>query len=170
VSQAGARPEIYASGLRVPWRFSFDRLTGLLVVGDVGEHRYEEIDIVGRRQLAGANFGWPIFEGSHRIGAGALGSHRITPVLSRRHPRAGCAAIIGGYLVRDRSVPRLRNRYLYGDMCQRAIRSARLAKPHVTGDRAEHFGVPFPLVSFGEGGTGHIYAISLRGGVYRVVR
>ena len=94
----------------------------------------------------------------------------VKPVLSRRHPRRGCAAIIGGYVVRDRSLRGLRGRYLYGDLCRRRMRSLRLRAPRVAGDRAESLSVPSPLVSFGEDGRGHVFAISLRGGVYRLVR
>lgn len=168
VAGAGARPEIYASGLRVPWRFSFDRLTGALAIGDVGEHNYEEIDYVSRSRLAGANFGWPLFEGGHRMRAGGPGG-LVKPVLTRAHPRKGCAAIIGGYVVHDRSLRGLRGRYLYGDLCQRRVRSLKLRTPRASGDRAEALSVPFPLVSFGEDGRGHVFAISLRGGVFRLI-
>jgi glucose/arabinose dehydrogenase len=165
---AGARPEVYASGLRVPWRFSFDRRTGDLVIGDVGEHRFEELDFVRRSQLVGANFGWPLFEGRRRIRPGGP-EGLVSPVLARRHPRAGCAAIIGGYVVRDRSLRGLRGRYLYGDLCRLRLRSVRLAMPRASADRAEHLTVPFPLVSFGEDGRGRLYAVSLGGAVLRLV-
>ena len=164
----GVSPEIYASGLRVPWRFSFDRRTGDLVIGDVGETRFEEIDFVRRGRAAGVNFGWPLFEGRRRTRAGSP-SGLVSPVLVRRHPRRGCAAIIGGYVVRDRALRGLRGRYLYGDLCQTRLRSVRLGTPQASGDRAEPLTVRFPLVSFGEDARGHLYAVSMAGAVYRLV-
>jgi hypothetical protein len=68
----------------VPWRFSFDRRTGDLVIGDVGEHRFEELDFVRRSRLAGANFGWPLFEGRRRMRPGSP-EGLVSPVLARRH-------------------------------------------------------------------------------------
>jgi hypothetical protein len=90
------------------------------------------------------------------------------PILWRAHPRTGCAAIIGGYVVRDRALKRLRGRYLYGDLCRLRLRSLRPTTPRASGDRAERLTVPFPLVSFGEDGRGHVFAISLKGPVYRL--
>ena len=164
VLRPGARPEIWASGLRVPWRFSFDR--GRLVIGDVGEQRFEELDLV--RGGAGANFGWPVFEGRTRLGPGDP-EGLVEPVLVGEHPKRGCTAIIGGYVVRDRSLRGLYGRYLYGDLCELRLRSVRLSTPRARGDRAEPLRVPFPLVSFGEDGRGRVYAISLSGPVYRLV-
>jgi glucose/arabinose dehydrogenase len=169
VLRAGTRPEIYASGLRVPWRFSFDRRTGDLAIGDVGEHLFEELDFVRRSRVAGANFGWPLFEGRRRMRPDSPAG-LVRPVLARRHPREGCAAIIGGYVVRDPSLRGLRGRYLYGDLCRQRLRSVKLATPRASGDRAERLTVPFPLVSFGEDGRGRLYAISLEGSVLRLVR
>ena len=91
----------------------------------------------------------------------------MAPVHVRRHPKEGCAAIIGGYVVRSGS---LRGRYLYGDLCQERLRSVRLGTPRARGDRAETLRVPFPLVSFGRDGRGRVYAISLSGPVYRLAR
>jgi glucose/arabinose dehydrogenase len=168
VMRPGTRPEIYASGLRVPWRFSFDRRSGDLAIGDVGERGFEEIDFARAGRAAGAKFGWPIFEGRRRLRGGGP-QDLVQPVLARRHPRRGCAAIIGGYVVRDRSLRALRGRYLYGDLCELRLRSAKLAAPRATDDRAERLTVPFPLVSFGEDARGRVYAISLGGAVYRLV-
>ena len=89
-------------------------------------------------------------------------------MLVRRHPRRGCAAIIGGYVVRDRSLRGLFGRYLYGDLCRERLFSARLRAPRATGARAERLSVPFPLVSFGEDGRGRVYAVSMRGPVFRL--
>jgi glucose/arabinose dehydrogenase len=164
--QPGARPEIYAYGLRVPWRFSFDRRTGALAIGDVGETGAEEVNYLRGPAGAGANFGWPVFEGRRRIADGDVSA--VSPVVVRRHRRGGCAAMIGGYVVRHRSLTGLRGRYIYGDLCSGRVRSARLRRPRAVGDRSERLLVPY-LVSFGEDARGRLYAISLDGPVYRLV-
>jgi hypothetical protein len=89
-------------------------------------------------------------------------------VLTTRHPRDGCRAIIGGYVVRDRSFGRRRGRYLYGDLCTSRLSSARLRRSGAVRRRSERVRVPF-LVSFGEDARGRVYAISLAGRVYRIV-
>jgi glucose/arabinose dehydrogenase len=166
VLQPGARPEIYAYGLRVPWRFSFDRRTGALAIGDVGDTRVEEVNYLRGSAGAGANFGWPVFEGRRRIADGAVSA--VAPVITRRHPRDGCAGVIGGYVVRHRSLRPLRGRYLYGDLCSGRVRSARLRRPRAVGDRSERLIVPY-LVSFGQDARERLYAISFNGPVYRLV-
>jgi glucose/arabinose dehydrogenase len=165
VSTPGARPEIYASGLRVPWRFSFDRRTGDLVLPDVGEDLFEEVNFVPAGQAAGANFGWPMFEGrEHR--SGAVSGDVVFPSLVRRHGPDVCA-IIGGPVVRDRSVRRLYGRVLYADLCTGEMRSARLRSPRARGDRSE--GRRVHPVSFGEDARGRVYVIDVFGPVYRIV-
>jgi len=161
---AGARPEIYAYGLRMPWRFSFDPATRDLIVGDVGDESFEEVDVLTASD-AGANLGWPFFEGRHRHEPGAPG--RLTfPALVRRHSGQTCA-IVGGYVIRGNVLPSLRGRYVYGDVCSGRVRSARLGPGRARGDRSEHLAVPY-LDSFGLDGRGSLYAVSLDGGVYRV--
>jgi glucose/arabinose dehydrogenase len=167
LARPGARAEIYAYGLRNPWRFSFDRRTDSLAIGDPGEARVEEIDFMPRGAAAGANFGWPVFEGHRRVTSGPS-EREISPVLTVRHPRRGCRAIIGGYVVRDRAFGRRRGRYLYGDLCTGRLRSALLRRPRAVSRRSERAKVPF-LVSFGEDARGGLYAISLAGRVYRIL-
>jgi glucose/arabinose dehydrogenase len=162
---AGRRPEIWAYGLRNPWRFSFDRLTGALIIGDVGQDQQEEVDFAPRGTDAGANYGWSIFEGDRRNKPGqAPGA--VFPVLVTHHSQGYCA-IIGGYVVRDRSVPGLYGRYVYGDLCRPEIRSVTLSAGHATGDRGTGLSVR-GMSSFGEDAVGHIYAVSLDGPVYRI--
>jgi glucose/arabinose dehydrogenase len=159
-----AHPQVFASGLRMPWRFSFDPPTGDLIVGDVGEQQFEEVDVLGPTD-AGANLGWPYFEAFHRHQPG--GTAGLTfPVLSKPHKHGFCA-IVGGYVVRGRRLPALRGRYLYGDVCTGRVRSAKLASPRASSDRSEHLTVPY-LVSFGRDARGRLYAVSLDGPVYRV--
>jgi hypothetical protein len=161
---AGRRPEIWAYGLRNPWRFSFDRRTGDLVIGDVGQDLQEEIDFARRGRGAGANYGWSVFEGRRRNKAGkAPGA--VAPELVKLH-RQGYCAIISGYVVRDRALRGLYGRYLFGDDCQPQIRSVRLGPGHSTADLSTGLDVP-ELSSFGEDALGRIYAVSLQGPVYR---
>ena len=103
VGRSGARGEIYAYGLRNPWRFSFDRRKGDLVIGDVGQNAYEEIDFVERGKGRGANFGWRPFEGRSRYAPGESAPGAVAPVIVRSHDDGNCS-ITGGVVVRDRSV------------------------------------------------------------------
>jgi glucose/arabinose dehydrogenase len=168
------RDEIYAYGLRNPWRFSFDRRRGHLTVGDVGQASVEEIDFVRNRRgrghapRGGYNFGWSAFEGRRRFNPGGAPGH-VPPVLQQTHDHGFCT-IIGGYLIRDRSLgKRLSGRYVYGDLCRSGLRVARLGSHRATADRS--LGVRVGgLVSFGEDARGHLYAVSLRGPVYRIAR
>ena len=166
VSRAGARGEIYAYGLRNPWRFSFDRRTGDLSIADVGQNEVEEVDFVREGRGRGANFGWNVFEGRRRFAAGTAPGH-VPPVLQTFHSAGNCS-ITGGYIVRDRSLGSLFGRYLYGDFCRTGIRSARLRPGRARGDRATSLSVR-SLSSFGEDARGRIYAASLDGPVYRIV-
>jgi glucose/arabinose dehydrogenase len=159
------RPELFASGLRVPWRFSFDPPRHRLIVGDVGESAFEEINVLPLRARRPANLGWPYFEGRARRTPG--GPRGLTPPrLALRHGQGMCA-IVGGYVVRTPTLPGLRDRYLYGDVCSGRLRSVRLSAGRAVGDRSEQAVVPY-LVSFGRDGGGRIYAVSLVGRVYRV--
>jgi glucose/arabinose dehydrogenase len=168
---AAGAPEVFAIGLRNPWRFSFDRVTGDLVIADVGQDQYEEIDFApapGWRG-AGANYGWPCFEGFHAYDTTRCSSLTgdVKPVLERAHGTGVCS-ITGGYVVRDRTLPSLYGRYLYGDFCAGQLRSFTAVPGHrATDDRALGLQVP-SLSSFGEDAAGHIYATSLDGPVYRL--
>jgi glucose/arabinose dehydrogenase len=165
---AGAAPEIWAYGLRNPWRFSFDRGTGDLVVADVGQGAWEEIDYTPRAAAGGgrgANFGWSCFEGRHAYNPCTAAGH-VPPVFELSHA-AGFCAITGGYVARDPGIPELAGRYVYGDYCQPALRSTALAVPDATGDRAEAPSVA-QLASFGEDACGRVYALSLAGPLYRL--
>ena len=164
VGRSGAKPEIYAYGLRNPWRFSFDRSTSALVIGDVGQDKIEEIDYEPKGAAKGANFGWSVFEGRSPYNPGSAPG-AVPPVLQQTHASGWCS-IVGGYVVRDPSVPALRGRYVYGDLCQPQLHAARL-RPHSASDRTLSLRVS-ELVSFGQDAAGHVYAVSLSGPVYRI--
>jgi glucose/arabinose dehydrogenase len=159
------RRQIYAYGLRNPWRFSFDRETGDLTIADVGQNAVEEVNFVRRGRGRGANFGWNRFEGRRRFRRGRAPGH-VPPVLQRFHSQGNCT-IIGGYVVRDRALGGLYGRYVYGDLCDARLRSAVLRPGRARGDR--RIGVRVrSLSSFGEDGLGRVYAVSLGGAVYRL--
>jgi glucose/arabinose dehydrogenase len=165
VGRAGARGEIYAYGLRNPWRFSFDRATGDLSIGDVGQDQVEEIDFVRKDTGRGANFGWRPWEGRRRnFDEPAPGA--IFPVITHTHS-AGYCSITGGYVVRDRGVPGLYGRYVYGDLCNPRLRVATLR----AGGRVQSRTLSVPPVqgvsSFGEDDLGRVYVTSIDGPVYR---
>jgi len=168
--QGGARPEIVAYGLRNPWRFSFDRDTGDLWIGDVGQNDQEEIDALERGEIeSGANFGWSAFEGTARFNDDEEAPDAIEPVLT--YGRDGGCSVTGGYVVRDRALESLYGRYLYADFCAGQLRSFsanQALEGSAQDDRSLGLQVP-SISSFGEDSRGHLYALSLDGPVYRLV-
>lgn len=167
VGRAGARPEIYSYGLRNPWRFSFDRVGGDLIIGDVGQDKVEEIDFTSIAQARGGNFGWRVREGDQPFRGGSL-SGAIEPVIVRTHEQGWCS-VTGGYVVRDPALPSLRGKYLYGDFCEGLVYGARLLGSGASGN-ARVAGLPqIPaLSSFGEDARGRVYVVSLGGAVSRI--
>jgi glucose/arabinose dehydrogenase len=167
VNTKGARPEIYAYGLRNPWRFSFDRTTGDLAIGDVGQDQVEEIDFARRGTARGGNYGWRVWEGRRRNYPAETAPGARFPVLTKLHSDGWCS-ITGGYVVRDRAVPALYGRYVYGDYCKGELRSVRLGPGRATGDTKIAGLRTIPgLDSFGQDAAGRVYAVSRQGAVYR---
>jgi glucose/arabinose dehydrogenase len=164
--RSGARAEIYSYGLRNPWRFSFDRRTGDLSIGDVGQNAVEEVSFVRRGRGRGANFGWRPFEGRTRI-FDEPAPNAIAPVITHGHDEGWCS-VTGGHIVRDPSVPALAGRYVYGDFCEGRIRSTRLRAGRRTTGRALDLPTVANLSSFGEDARGRVYVTSLAGPVYRL--
>jgi glucose/arabinose dehydrogenase len=164
--QHGFRPEIFAYGLRNPWRFSFDRETDAMLIGDVGQDNWEEVDYLAPGEGAGANFGWSAFEAFTRFKPGERrGRKSVKPILAYRH-RPACS-VTAGYVVRDPDLPSLFGRFIYGDYCTGVIRTFIPSPKRAIDDR--RLGVKVPaLSSFAEDNAGHIYAISLSGDVYRL--
>jgi glucose/arabinose dehydrogenase len=151
-------PEIWSLGLRNPFRFSFDHLTGDLIIGDVGAVSREEVDFsptssgLGR----GANYGWPNCEGFSGFPGSCPGS--VGPVLDYPHS-APCNAIIGGYVYRGNQVPELAGRYLYTDLCHPDLRSVQLGLSLAGGDRSEGISAPDSTNSFGEDSSCNLYVM-----------
>jgi glucose/arabinose dehydrogenase len=177
VGRPGA-DEIFAYGFRNPFRFSFDSATGDIAIGDVGWQTVEEIDFLRAREATGAprpgvNFGWDCWEGSERTLEGEEPgclrgpSPHTPPVLEHRHGE-GFRSIIGGYVAHSPSLASQEGRYVYGDFDDGdPLRSAILQPGGAVDDRSIGVSVP-QLVSFGEGGTGELYAVSISGTVYQL--
>jgi glucose/arabinose dehydrogenase len=165
VDRSGARPEVYSYGLRNPWRYSFDRETGDLLIADVGANAQEEIDYAPAGQARGANFGWSAFEGTQPLNSDQRAPGAVRPILTYGRDR-GCS-ITGGYVVRDPSLPSLAGRYVYGDFCTGELRSLVPAVGGARGDRPLGLEV-LALSSFGEDAAGRIYATSLDGAVFQL--
>jgi hypothetical protein len=167
---AGARSEVWAYGLRNPWRFAFDRETGDLYIADVGQNRVEEVNAVqgaGR----GRNYGWNVMEGT-RCFEPSNGCDReglTLPVAEYDHDE-GCS-VTGGYVFRGSAIPDLSGTYLYSDYCSGFVRSFRLQGDAAADERrwSELEPADHAVTSFGEDADGELYLLTAGGGVYRIV-
>jgi glucose/arabinose dehydrogenase len=169
VNTPDAQPVLAEYGLRNPWRFSFDRATGDLYIGDVGQGMWEEIDYVPRARLNQVqNFGWAVYEGR----APTDNSRKLDPRGPYRPPiqvyshALGCS-VTGGFVYRGKARTDLAGRYYYGDYCSGTVWSLKMVKGRMTGFRKERFTIP-SLTSFGEDARGGLYAVSQRGLIYRI--
>lgn len=166
VRRPGSAPEIVALGLRNPWRYSFDRRTGDLYIGDVGQSEIEEIDFTPRESPGLENYGWDVYEGSRQFESKPLGpGSLVRPVYEYTH-QSGCS-VTGGYVYRGVAKPGLRGVYVFGDYCSGTVWSLRVVDGRATGVRKEAFKIP-SLTSFGEDAAGELYATSHAGVVYRL--
>jgi len=167
VRRPGSPPVIVGLGLRNPWRYSFDRATGDLFIGDVGQGDVEEVDFTPRSRLAGLeNYGWDLYEGSRRFEDGEPGPGQLVfPVFEYSHEQ-GCS-VVGGFVYRGPARPADRGRYVLGDYCSGIIWSFRFAAGQTHSVRVEPFRIE-GLTSFGEDAAGEIYAASQNGTIYRL--
>jgi glucose/arabinose dehydrogenase len=167
VSSPGARWEIAALGLRNAWRFSFDRATGDLYIGDVGQNSVEEIDFTAREGPGLENYGWDLYEGSERFEETEQGAGRLVfPIFEYGHDEGSCT-VIGGFVYRGKARPALRGRYILGDYCSGIIWSFKVNAGKAAGVRREPFRVQ-SLTSFGEDAAGELYALSENGTIFRL--
>jgi glucose/arabinose dehydrogenase len=160
------RGEIWALGLRNPWRFAFDRLTGDLYIGDVGQNLYEEIDFQAASSAGGENYGWRIMEGFHCYNAATCQTAGLTlPVVEYDHSQ-GCS-ITGGGVYRGAQYGRMQGLYLYADFCSGRIWGLR--RQGNTWQNRLLFDAPFSITTFGEDEAGESYVADYSGGVvYRI--
>ncbi|MDQ2853518.1 MAG: PQQ-dependent sugar dehydrogenase [Chloroflexota bacterium] len=164
VAPGGGLPEIWAYGLRNPWRFSFDRGTGDLYIGDVGQNAWEEVDRQPGGSRGGENYGWNAFEGTHCY-AVCGGVVAVPPIAEYSHS-IGCS-VTGGFVYRGARQPGLQGIYVFGDYCSGTIFTVPAGVGSATPKPVAASGLN--ISSFGEGQDGEVYVVDLGGGVYRVV-
>lgn len=165
--QPDAAPEVFAYGLRNPWRFSFDRATDDLWIADVGQDRREEINRVTLDAASGGNFGWNLMEGTTEFSGPAPEGH-IAPVYEYATGGSEGCAVVGGYVYRGAAIEPLVGAYLYADYCVGTVRGL-----HVDGggrviDQAELGIDAGGVLSFAEDGDGEVYVLTVDGGVFRI--
>ena len=160
----GARAEIWAYGLRNPWRFSFDRETGALWIGDVGQNSVEEVDAVEASAGGGQNYGWNRFEGTRRFSGGSA-TGTVAPVHEYPNGGGNCS-VTGGFVYRGSRIPALRGTYVFADYCQGEVLGL---VPSGSGLKSVPLGPTLDAVaSFGEDADGELYVLSLNSGVHRL--
>ena len=170
INRQGARPEVWAIGLRNPYRFAFDRATGDLYIGGPGEFKREWIHFYPRGQAGGKNFGWPFFEGDvcRNTPAGCTGANLEKPIITYPTYENGNCVVIGGYVYRGQRSPALNGAYLYGDFCSGRIW---IAGRNAAGawQTAEATTIASLLSSFGEDDAGEVYVTDIgKGVIYRI--
>jgi glucose/arabinose dehydrogenase len=167
-ANGGALPEIWALGLRNPWRFTFDRATGDLWIADVGQGQWEEVNFQPASSIGGENYGWDVLEGTHCFGAvGCTRTGMVDPVIEYNHVDRACS-VTGGYVYRGARSPRLHGLYFYGDYCNGKIWAARrnASGAWVSQQLAD---TEYLVSTFGEDANGEMYVADHEGAVYRIV-
>jgi hypothetical protein len=166
VNTPGARPEIWALGLRNPWRIAFDRESGLLYIADVGQNQWEEVDVV-RANRSGLNYGWRLFEGTHDYRREKDEPRDlIFPLIEYPHSE-GCS-ITGGVVYRGERVRALRGAYLYADYCRGWLRSFRVDSGRAIERHEWRVTSPGPISSFGVDDRDEVYVVGYEGKIYRI--
>ena len=166
VGRRGVRPEIWAYGLRNPWRFSFDRETGDLWIGDVGQGKWEEIDVEASGSEGGRNYGWNVLEGSEPYLGGS--TRGMTPPVYEYFNDDAACAVTGGYVYRGADIPTLQGWYVFADYCEGRVRALRIGQDGSVHERPLNVSAE-AITSFGEDAAGELYVLSRAGGVYRLV-
>jgi glucose/arabinose dehydrogenase len=168
-ANGGGKPEIWAYGLRNPWRFSFDRLTGDLYIADVGQNQWEEVDFQPSGAPGGQNYGWDYREGSHPFeGQPPSGLELVDPIFEYQHGY-GCS-VTGGYVYRGEALPEFRGIYLLSDFCSGRVWGL-LRAADGTWQSQELFQTGLSVTSFGQDQQGEIYLMDQpSGSVYRLQR
>lgn len=166
VDEPGARGEIWAYGLRNPWRFSFDADTGDLLIGDVGQSTREEVDLAPASSGGGENYGWSEMEGTLPFDGGTEPANHVPPVFEYDRSPTRCS-VTGGYVYRGEAVPELAGKYLFSDYCEGDIRALDIEDGEVTGET--NLGVNGgEVVSFAQDSDHELYVLALDGSVYRL--
>jgi len=163
-------PEVWAYGLRNPWRFSFDRSTGDLYIGDVGQDRYEEVDVASTavQRGRGANYGWNIMEGKHCYPSDPCTSVGVLPVVEYPH-LGGTCSITGGYVYRGSALPELAGNYFYADFCSGAVHGITGPSDATPADWTTLLSPGISISAFGQDARGELYIVQLDGPVWRII-
>ena len=162
------QPEIWAIGMRNPWRFALDRPTGLLYIADVGQNQYEEINVEPANR-SGLNYGWNIMEGDHCYRSPDCSRSGLTlPKVTFNHSGGACS-VTGGFVYRGRQIPALSGHYFYSDYCAGWIKSFRFVDGAVTDQRTWNVEELGHVVSFGEDSSGELYILTEAGRVLKIV-
>lgn len=169
VGQQGARGEIWAYGLRNPWRFAFDRPGGLLFIADVGQARFEEVDVVAANR-GGVNYGWNIMEGVSCFNSSSCNQQGLELPVITYDRSGGACSITGGFVYRGASLPEIAGHYFYSDYCAGFLKSFRYQNGSAVEQRVWDVGSIGSITSFGEDAAGELYMTSSSGRVYRIVR
>ncbi len=163
--QAG-RAEIWAMGLRNPWRFSFDHVAKRLIIGDVGQNKWEELDVVDA-SAPGLNYGWSVREGSHGFGLPRpRPANLVEPALEYDHDD-GCS-VTGGYAYRGKAMPTLAGTIFFSDYCRGWLRSFRWDGAKASEPREWSVGTLGSVTSFGEDGDGELYVVTHEGRIWKL--
>ncbi|MBI4521797.1 MAG: PQQ-dependent sugar dehydrogenase [Gemmatimonadetes bacterium] len=168
VATAGARGEIWALGLRNPWRFAFDRQAAHLYIADVGQNQWEEVNRASAGQ-GGLNYGWNVMEGAHCFRATTCNQVGLTlPIAEYGHSAQACS-ITGGHVYRGAAIPSLAGQYFYGDYCGGWVRSLRVRSGNDVEIHEWELGSLGNITSFGEDARGELYILTEGGRIYRLV-
>ena len=165
---AGGRAEIWATGLRNPWRFAFDAKDGNLYIADVGQDKYEEIDVVPMNR-PGVNYGWSLMEGFSCLRGSSCDKRGFQrPALVYNHDHGNCS-VIGGFVYRGRKVPAIDGQYFYSDYCTGWLKSFKFVDGRVTQQTEWLVGKIGNPASFGLDGFGELYVVDHGGRIFRIV-
>ncbi|MGI5413764.1 PQQ-dependent sugar dehydrogenase [Streptomyces chartreusis] len=166
VNDPNAKDEIWAYGLRNPWRFSFDAGTGDLFIGDVGQNDWEEVDWAPASSKGGENYGWGQMEGTHPFRGGTEPANHVPPVHEYDRANFACS-VIGGYVYRGKAIPSLKGQYVFSDYCDGTVRSLQMKNGKVTAvnDLGANGG---EVISFAQASNGELYVLAIGGSVFRI--
>jgi glucose/arabinose dehydrogenase len=164
-ANGGGLPEIWAYGLRNPWRFSWDRKTDDVWIADVGQNQWEEVDFVAGGRAAGLNFGWNRLEGTHQF-SGQAPANAVPPIYEYSHDGGGCS-VSGGYVYRGAKIPDLQGAYVFSDYCDSTLRAitqqgGKLADQRDLGVKSKQ------VTGFGQDPDGELYVLSQGDGLQRI--
>lgn len=170
VEDPDARDEIWAWGLRNPWRFAFDESAGVLYIADVGQNAFEEVNAESA-DAGGLNYGWNVMEGAHCFDppSGCDQTGLTPPVLEYENGPGGTCSVTGGFVYRGDRIPGIRGHYFYSDFCAGFLRSFRLEDGEAVDRREWEVGDLGQVTSFGVDAAGELYILSADGRVFRLV-